>query len=108
MSVALRVCVHLHTARARSLAPCALCGRASQDGGAAAAAEVPVTVQVGSHNWVDGAADHGVGWNVAWKRFPKLTSRATLLAGDGLGGALLTATNICRGGASRRRPNTKA
>ena len=33
-----------------------------------------IKVQVGSHNWVDGAADHGVGWNVEWKRFPKLTT----------------------------------
>eukprot|EP01051_Picozoa_sp_SAG22_P005081 SAG22_NODE_292_length_12914_cov_41.306594_6_plen_543_part_00 len=32
-----------------------------------------VTLQIGTHSWVDGSADHGVGWKVPWKRFPELT-----------------------------------
>ena len=39
----------------------------------------PLQVQVGSHNWVDGAADHGVGWLVPWVRFPELTASAALV-----------------------------
>lgn len=38
----------------------------------------PLLIQVGSHNWIDGSADHGVGWNVAWRRFPQLTTSKVL------------------------------
>jgi hypothetical protein len=43
--------------------------------------EQNIQIQVGSHNWVDGAADHGVGWNVAWKRFPQLTIKTLVTIG---------------------------